>query len=121
MTKLTQDEIDAVKRVADIRFITGEDAQRWNNNRKEGEMKQFGGFAWQEKGTTRNRQSFRCIMACIGSAYTTLCLKKDSAAVPKGHAVALKTAKQKAAAKKKSHSAAGIIDFAERRKARKIA
>lgn len=69
--------VKIVDGVADIYYINGVEAQRWNENRKAKELRMFSGWCWVCKRTGEQRYGFKTISVAYRDAYYALVTKSD--------------------------------------------
>lgn len=67
------DIVTAVERVARIRYVDKINAQLWNQNRRDGELRLLTGWSWTAKGGSgKHRQGFKTMSAAYRDAYYAL-------------------------------------------------
>jgi hypothetical protein len=69
---LPKDIIEAVDHVARLHYVNVNDTKRWNEHRREGELRLLTGWAWTAREGSGHRQGFKTITIAYRDAYYSL-------------------------------------------------
>ena len=69
---LPNDVVSAVEQVARFHYVNVNDTKRWNDHRKEGELRMLTGWAWTAKDGAEHRQGFKTMTVAYRDAYYSL-------------------------------------------------
>lgn len=75
---LPKDIIAAVDRVARIHYINVSDTQRWNEHRRDGELRLLTGWCWTTRDGRAYRQGFKTATVCYRDAYYGAVMKTEA-------------------------------------------
>ena len=64
--------IESVDQLARIYYISGVDAQRWNQHRHENELRMLSGWCWASRKGHRHRYGFKTISVAYRDAWYEL-------------------------------------------------
>jgi hypothetical protein len=69
---LPKDVCEAIEAVASFRYVSVHDTSRWNEHRREGELRMLTGWSWSERGGEGHRGGFKTITVAYRDAYYSL-------------------------------------------------
>jgi hypothetical protein len=75
---LPSDVVRAVEEVARFHYVAVADTRRWNEHKREGELRLLTGWAWTAKNGTAQRQGFKTITVAYRDAWYSLVQHRDA-------------------------------------------
>ena len=72
-----------VDEVVIIRYVGRAECKRWNEHRRDGEMRLFTGWSWFARYTNSHQQGLKSKSACYRDAYYQLILRAEPPRLPK--------------------------------------
>lgn len=78
---LPQKIVDEVNEVARIHYVDKASTQRWNQHRREGELRLLTGWCWQAKQGSRHQQGLKTLTAAYRDAWYALIAKAETPSV----------------------------------------
>lgn len=78
---LPKDVCEAVEAKARFYYVGVNDTQRWNEHRRDGELRMLTGWAWAAKVGNEHRQGFKTMTVAYRDAYYSL-VRREEAPLP---------------------------------------
>lgn len=75
---LPSDVVRAVEEVARFYYVSVVDTHRWNEHRREGELRLLTGWAWTSKDGSSHRQGFKTMTVAYRDAWYSLIQHREA-------------------------------------------